>query len=173
MDMIPENFKAISKLIGEVQANLSTSVQGITTDNRRQAVEIVRPLLTEKPTVEELETWLAQQRNEAKKNKVKPKPINEVRGENKTMVELYEAWCWQNDNVASDNEIAYWTGTSRQAVSNGRARAKDKGFEFAAAGRERWKITKRPAVTTANVNQPSDKEKFLVAALEVWERMHK
>lgn len=61
-----------------------------------------------------------------------------------TKSDVIRAWHDNNDEIPSDNEIAYFFGVSGALPGAIRAEYKEKGFVYEKAGAGRWKIIERP-----------------------------
>lgn len=63
----------------------------------------------------------------------------------KTILARYRKWAEENDHIANDYELAYWTGVSRSGFTSARSALKEAGFEFQSENGSGWKVVKRPA----------------------------
>ena len=150
-----EEFSIIQSMIGKLQAQFQR--QGYDAkEARKLATEKIGDTYNPPVSVEELnsatgkalvkfygEKRLVKLREKwnAKKDKSNQTPIpEEEKEESESLVEIYRSWCAQHNHVASDVEIAHFTGRTAPAFMYARKKLIEDGFIFEKNG-SGWNIT--------------------------------
>ena len=149
-----EEFRTIQSMIGKLQAEFNAQGNDAR-ESRRLATEKIGDTYNPPISVKELNSaigkalvkFYGEKRLEklrevwnTKKDKSSETslPIPEEEGE--SLVEIYRGWCEQHKHVASDVEIAHFTGRTAPAFQYARKKLIEDGFIFEKNG-SGWNIT--------------------------------
>lgn len=147
MDAVPGNYRVIQSLVAERQFELVSTGKWGQAPARQQALEEVGSSLNPPMKARELEYWLGEclraayvgeQPKAIAVRKVKP---SEAR---LNFFNKYREWCLANSYVASDKELAHWTGKHASSFCRARLALEEVGFRFERQNNRRgWKVTRR------------------------------
>ncbi len=148
-----EEFKTIQSMIGKLQAEFNAQGNDAR-ESRRLATEKIGDTYNPPISVKELNSaigkalvkFYGEKRLEklrevwsTKKDKQTSSPMPE-KEEYESLVDIYRLWCEQHKHVASDAEIAHFTGRTAPAFQYARKQLIEDGFIFEKNG-SGWNIT--------------------------------
>lgn len=156
MDASKENYKTLESMVSTRQHEYF--LEGLSSrDSRIQAAAEVGASLTPPMGRDELESWLAAMRWEVRREGNQK--------DNPPIVDRYRIWSLTHDHLASDHELAFWCGCSRQAFGYARRTLKEENFNFEKNG-DGWLVTSRPEIKRPKTYTEQEFQEELQTRLE-------